>query len=104
MSATVSWTVLYILLENKAPTKYQKGIDLSAPLPFISSLLHISIACLQILGSQSVDAKDGNTEVVWAISRYIPVITERAVFMHCGKFTLATLSVMTGLIRDIAVV
>jgi hypothetical protein len=36
-----------------------------------------------------------------AISRIRPVITERAVLRYCGKFTLATLSVMTGLIRDI---
>jgi hypothetical protein len=37
-----------------------------------------------------------------AISRIRPVITERAVLRYCGKFTLATLatlSVMTGLIQ-----
>jgi hypothetical protein len=39
---------------------------------------------------------------VMAIFRIRPVITERAVLRYCGKFTLATLSVMTGLIRDIA--
>jgi hypothetical protein len=38
-----------------------------------------------------------------AISRIRPVIMERAVLRYCGTFTLATLSVMTGLIRDIAV-
>jgi hypothetical protein len=37
-----------------------------------------------------------------AISQIRPVIMERAVLGYCGKFTLATLSVMTGLIRDIA--
>jgi hypothetical protein len=38
-----------------------------------------------------------------AISRIRLVITERAVLRYCGKFTLATLFVMTGLIRDIAI-
>jgi hypothetical protein len=41
-----------------------------------------------------------------AISRIRPVIRERAVLRYCGKFTLATLSVMIimmGLIRDIAI-
>jgi ABC-type siderophore export system fused ATPase/permease subunit len=68
----------------------------------IASLLIVVVLLLLVVTIACDRAKGASFVGVRAISRVRPVITDRAVLRYCGKFTLATLSMMTGLIRDIA--